>query len=109
VGEAVIWRRGPSTGPQYQRTADLRFQRSERLRLEFATAAEAATGGTARMLDRVGNRMQVPVPVTLRTDAVSGMKWLMADAALAPLAPGDYAIEVTFAGSTQVTGFRVVP
>jgi VWFA-related protein len=109
VGEAVIWRRGPSTGPQYQRTADLRFQRSERLRLEFATSAETAAGVAARMLDRAGNRMQVPVPVTLRTDAESGIRWLVADAALAPLAPGDYAIEVTFADSTQVTGFRVVP
>jgi len=28
---------------------------------------------------------------------------------LAPLAPGDYAIEVTAGGAIQVTGFRVVP
>lgn len=109
VGEAVIWRRGPSTGPQYQRTADLRFQRSERVRLEFATSADTATGAAARMLDRVGNRMQLPVPVTLRTDAATGINWLVADATLAPLAPGDYAIEVTFGESTQVTGFRIVP
>ena len=37
LGEAVMWRRGPTTGPQYRRTADPRFQRSDRLRFEHAT------------------------------------------------------------------------
>ena len=107
LGEAVLWRRGPSTGPRYLRTADPRFQRTERLRLEFAT--EGAPGAGARMLDRAGNLLQVPVAVTERVDAASGMRWVVADATLAPLAAGDYAIEVTLGEAKQVTGFRVVP
>jgi hypothetical protein len=107
VGEAVIWRRGPSTGPQHLRTADPRFQRNERLRLEFATAAEGTA--TARVLDRAGKAIQMPVQVSSRTDTASGIRWIVADATLAPLAPGDYAIELKLGDVTQVTGFRLVP
>lgn len=109
VGEAVLWRRGPSTGTLYVRTADPRFQRQDRMRLELATSASAATGAAARVLDRTGGIVQVPVQVTLRTDADPDIRWLVADATLAPLAPGDYAIEVTLGEASQVTGFRVVP
>ena len=35
MGEPVLWRRGPSTGPRHARTADPRFSRSERVRLEL--------------------------------------------------------------------------
>ena len=107
LGEAVMWRRGPSTGPQYLRTADPRFQRNERLRLEFATAADGPSSG--RVLDRTGKPIQMPVQVTRREDAASGVRWLVADATLAPLAAGDYAVEVTLGDAVQVTGFRVVP
>ena len=106
VGEAVMWRRGPSTGPQYVRTADPRYQRSDRLRLELATDAGAAT---ARLLDRVGKVLQVPVQVSERADAADGIRWIVADVSLAPLAPGDYAIEVSAGDATQVTGFRIIP
>jgi hypothetical protein len=105
VGEAVMWRRGASTGPQFVRTADPRFQRSDRLRLELATDTNVAT---ARLLDRLGKALQVPVQVSERADA-EGIRWIVADVTLAPLAPGDYAIEVTAGGAIQVTGFRVVP
>jgi VWFA-related protein len=106
MGDAVMWRRGTSTGPQYVRTSDPRFQRSDRLRLELATD----TGGaTARLLDRLGNVLQVPVQVSERTDAAEGMRWIVADVTLAPLAPGDYAVEVMAGGATQVTGFRIIP
>jgi hypothetical protein len=106
IGEAVMWRRGTSTGPQYVRTADPRYQRSDRLRLELATDAGAAT---ARLLDRVGKVLQVPVQVSERIDAAEGVRWIVADVTLAPLAAGDYAIEVTAGDATQVTGFRVIP
>jgi hypothetical protein len=107
LGEAVIWRRGPTTGPQYVRTADPRFQRSERMRLELATNADGAA--TARMLDRTGKPLQVPISVTQRADGADGLRWIVADATLAPLAPGDYAVEVALGETTQVTAFRVVP
>jgi VWFA-related protein len=106
VGEAVMWRRGTSTGPQYVRTADPRYQRSDRMRLELATNADNAT---ARLLDRSGKVLQVPVRVSERADAAEGIRWIVADVTLAPLAPGDYAIEVTAGADTQVTGFRIIP
>ena len=106
VGEAALWRRGPSTGPQYARTADPRFQRSDRMRLEFASDTSAAS---ARLLDRVGKAIQVPVQISERVDASEGVRWIVADVTLAPLAPGDYAVEITAGGDSQVTGFRIVP
>jgi hypothetical protein len=46
-------------------------------------------------------------------DEADGSHWLSAQAALAPLAPGDYLIEVTAtSGGAQqrtLTAFRVVP
>jgi VWFA-related protein len=106
IGEAVLWRRGPSTGTQYLRTADPQFQRSERLRLELAADTN---GATARLLDRAGKVTQVPVQISERTDSAEDVRWIVADVSLAPLAPGDYVVEVTAAGTTTVTGFRVVP
>jgi VWFA-related protein len=107
LGEAVLWRRGPTTGLQHRRTADPRFQRSDRLRLEHATTLPGAA--TARMLDRNGKPLSVPVQVGEREDASGTFKWIVIDAPLAPFAPGDYAIEVTQGSAKQVTGFRVVP
>jgi VWFA-related protein len=107
LGEAVLWRRGPTTGLQHRRTADPRFLRSERIRLEHATTLTGAA--TARMLDRNGKPLNVPVQVGERQDASSGFRWIVVDASLAPFAPGDYAIEVAQGSTKQVTGFRVVP
>ena len=39
LGDSILWRRGPSTGPQYVITADPRFQRSDRIRVEIPTNA----------------------------------------------------------------------
>jgi VWFA-related protein len=107
VGEAVMWRRGPSTGLRHLMTADARFQRTERLRLELPT--RTAGEATARMLDRAGKAIQVPVQVSERPDPGADLRWVVVDATLAALAPGDYAVEVTLAGTTQVTGFRITP
>jgi VWFA-related protein len=107
VGESVLWRRGPTTGPRYATTADPRFQRSERIRLEHATTA--AGTAAARLLDRGGKVINVPVQVTDRQDASGEFRWLVAEAALAPLAPGDYAIELSLDEAKVVTAFKVVP
>ncbi|HEY1305884.1 MAG TPA: VWA domain-containing protein [Vicinamibacterales bacterium] len=107
LGEAVLWRRGPSTGPQYQRTADPRFQRADRLRLELATTSPGKA--TARLLDRNGNALPVPAQVSERPDSSATFTWIVVDALLAPFANGDYAVEVTQGDAKQVTGFRVVP
>lgn len=107
LGEAVMWRRGPSTGLKYLATADPRFQRSERIRFELPTSTAGAA--TARMLDRAGNLIRVPVQVSERADASGMFRWIVADATLAPLAAGDYSIEVTLAGTKEVAPFKVVP
>jgi hypothetical protein len=107
LGDAILWRRGPTTGPQYLRTADPRFQRNERLRLESATALEESP--SARVLDRAGNPIAMPVQLSSRNDATAGTRWIVADVTLAPLAPGDYAVEITLGDARQVTGFRLVP
>jgi|SoiMethySBSTD1v2_1073268.scaffolds.fasta_scaffold00056_14 VWFA-related protein len=106
LGEAVLWRRGPSTGPQHLRTADPRFQRNERVRLELATSS--AEPATARVIDRNGQPMTVPVEVSERPDP-GGFKWIVVDLVVAPFAPADYAIEVSQGQVKQMTAFRVVP
>jgi hypothetical protein len=107
LGEAVMWRRGPTTGLQHKRTADPRFQRSDRLRFEHATTLSEPA--KARLLDRNGNPLSVPVQVSERPDQSGDFQWIVVDATLAPFAPGDYALEVTQGKAKQVTGFRIVP
>ena len=107
LGEPVMWRRGPSTGLKHLATADPRFQRSERVRFEFATAAEGTAA--ARMLDRVGNPLRVPVQVSTRPDSSGAFRWIVADATLAPLAAGDYGIELRLGTEKRVAPFKVVP
>ena len=107
LGEAVMWRRGPSTGPRYLMTADTRFQRSDRIRLELPTSVGGMA--SARMLDRTGKEIRVPVTVGERPDASGRFRWITAEVGLAPLAMGDYAIEVRLADARQITPFRLVP
>jgi VWFA-related protein len=102
---AVFVRRGPSTGNKEVPTADLRFRRSDRLRVELPWPVDSASG---RLLDRTGKPLAVPVVANTRAGA-DGTKWATAELALAPLAPSDYVIEVA-AGDTRVMcAFRVVP
>ena len=64
---ALFVRRGPTTGNKEVPTADLRFRRSESVRVEIPTSADAA--GTARLLDRTGKPLAVPVAAAIRDDA----------------------------------------
>jgi hypothetical protein len=107
LGDGLLWRRGASTGPRYVMTADARFQRSDRIRVEMPT--RAAGTATARMLDRLGKLIQIPVMVSDRQDPANQFRWLVVDASLAALAAGDYAIETTLDGVKQVTAFQLVP
>src|SRR5204862_8126277 len=64
---AVFIRRGPSTGNKEMPTADLRFRRSERLRVEVPSPVDVTS---ARLLDRTGRVMAaIPVTASTRTDA----------------------------------------
>jgi len=101
----------PASANRQVVTADARFSRAERAHLELPVSA-AVKPGTGRMLDRAGQPLAVPVTVGERTDDSSGQRWITADVALAPLAPGDYLIEVGAIETTGevrvVTGIRVV-
>jgi hypothetical protein len=107
LGEGLLWRRGSSTGPRYLMTADARFQRSDRIRVEMP--ARSTGTATARMLDRLGKPIQIPVQVGDRQDSTNQFRWIVVDAPLAALAQGDYAIETTLDGVKQVTAFQLVP
>ena len=99
-------RRGPSTANKDVATADLRFRRNEQIRVEIPTASPDSV--TARLLDRAGKPLAVPVTAAVRDDP-DGSRWATAQLALAPLTVGDYAIEITSGDTRMISGFRVVP
>jgi VWFA-related protein len=106
AGGAVFIRRGQTTGNKEVPTADRRYRRSEQLRLEMPMPEGGAV--TARLLDRTGKPLAVPVNVATRDDN-DGTRWQTAQLALAPLAPADYIIELTNGTNRTLIGFRVVP
>jgi len=50
----------------------------------------------------------VPVAAGAREDP-DGSRWQTAQLALAPLAPGDYMIEIASGDSRRLSAFRVIP
>lgn len=107
LGAPVFWRRGPTARSAFAETADPRFRRTEGLRLELPTAV--ADGVTARLLDRAGRQLQVLSEVSDREDESGESQWIVIDAPLAGLAPGDYIIEISQGSASQIAAFRVVP
>jgi VWFA-related protein len=103
---AIFYRRGPATANRDVVTADLRFRRSERLRIDVPTPSAEMV--TARLLDRNGNGMAVPVTASTRDDA-DGSRWQSAELALAPLGPADYLLELTTSAGRTLVAFRVIP
>jgi VWFA-related protein len=75
-----------------QPAADGRYRRTERATIEAVLAAGATAAG-ARVLDRQGKALNVPVTSRERVDA-DGTRWIVAEVALAPLAEGDYVFEL---------------
>lgn len=112
LGRPLVLRRGPSTGIKFEPTADLRFRRNERIRVE---ASATPPGGTitGRLLNRIGQALEVPVAVSERPDPSGAFGWVVGEVALAPLAAGDYGVELAVErdGDTQkiVMAFRIVP
>ncbi len=107
----IALRRGPATGLQYFVTADARFQRTERLRFEVPLSVPGATLA-ARVLNRSTQALAVPVTVTERSDDALQVRLVQAEVMLAPLAQGEYVLEVTAENDgkkeTAAFGFRVV-
>ena len=103
---AMFVRRGPTTGNKDVPTADVRFRRSERVRVEVPSTADVTS---ARLLDKTGKPIPaIPVTASTRTDG-DGVKWATADVLLAPLAPGDYIVEVVAGETRTLAAFRIVP
>ena len=108
--QPIFFRRGLTTGNRLLPTADLRFSRTDRLRVELPVSP-AVKPDAGRLLDRAGQPLRVPVTVSDRIDEVSGQHWIVADVVLGPLAQGDYGLEVGLSGAAAqniVTAFRVV-
>ena len=106
------FRRGPSTGLSYVPTADSRFQRTERIRFEVPRFSAEATV-SARLLSRNGQPLPLTVALSDRTDDAVNLRVVVADLTLAPLAQGEYVLELTAEGNgkteTAAYGFRIVP
>jgi VWFA-related protein len=108
---ALTARRGPATGLNYVATADARFRRTERIRLEVPRSRlDAETA--ARLVGRDGQPLTVPMVVSERTDDTDG-RLLVVDVTLAPLAPGEYAVDITAMQENRQENasyaFRIVP
>ena len=107
---AVLIRRGQTTGGREVPTADLRFRRTDELRVEIPSPASEPFA--AKLLDRSGKPLPLPITFTVRDDP-DGSRWQAGRLVLAPLAPGDYLIEMTPAdgqpGARTLIAFRVVP
>ncbi len=108
----VISRRGPSTGLEYIATADSRFRRTERIRFEVP---RIANGGSvsARLLSRTGQALPLNVVLSERPDEARQLQLIVADLTLAPLAQGEYVLEVVIEKEgkkeSASVGFRIVP
>jgi VWFA-related protein len=109
---ALAYRRGPSTGLAYMPTADARFRRTERLRIEVPIHSNgiAATG---RLLTRDGQPLPLAVTYRPRRDETSGRSFGQAEVILSPLAAGEFVLELTFTTGglhhPVAYGFRIVP
>jgi VWFA-related protein len=109
-GDPVAYRSGPFTGKAFQPTADMRFRRAERLRVD-ASVAGPTPALSARLLDRKGQPLAIPVAAAVREE--SYLQVASAELALAPLAAGDYLVELSMQRGSRsdkvVVAVRVVP
>jgi VWFA-related protein len=103
-------RRGPSTGLAYVRAEQPMFRRTERLRVEMPMPA-AAGNVTGRVLTTLSQ--PTPLVVAYSTQEVNGQSIGIADVTLAPLAVGNYVLELTFEVNGQQESasyeFRIIP
>ena len=109
IGEPAVFRANPGPRAPLRPVADFKFFRTERMHVEWALA-KALDDRTARLLNRRGEPLAVPVALTERADGDRIV--LAADLTLAPLADGDYVIEVTASSGgaklQKLLAFRVV-
>lgn len=112
VASPRLSRAGPITKQQFVATADLRYRRNEKVRVEVPVPP-GATAVTGTLLDRSGNPMTaIPVAGALVPPDDAGIGWATATLSLVPLGPGDYVVRVDVSHpdgeQRTLTGFRVV-
>jgi VWFA-related protein len=109
AGEPLVFRGTPSPRAPLHPVADFHFRRVERLHIEWETRA-AIDERSARLLNRRGEPMELPVTVTERE--VDGRKMLVADLLLSPLPEGDFVVELSLRGGAasgrHLLAFRVI-
>ena len=108
LGEPIAYRAASTAASPFQPAAVFHFRRTERLRVEWPAYA-AIEGQEARLLDRKGQPLAVPVAVQPGMGDKGPL--LRAELSLAPLNIGDYVIEVTArsaaASERKLVAFRV--
>ena len=109
LGAPICFRGAASPRIPLRPVADFQFRRSERLHVEWPVL-KTLDQRAARVLDRRGQPLALNATVT---EGPADRQVVSVDLQLAPLAQGDYLIEVSAgAGSAserQVLAFRVVP
>jgi VWFA-related protein len=110
LGQSVLFRRGPFSGPDWQPTGDLRYHRQERVKVETAVTGET-TATAVRLLDRAGRALPLPVAASLRVEG--GVTVVVGEVMLAPLGVGDYILETSVTRGTgtdtRLVAIRIVP
>jgi VWFA-related protein len=106
AGDAILVRRGATTGNREVRTADVRFRRTDQLGVDMPSGE--GEPAQARLLGRNGQPLPLPVTAAVRDDP-DGSRWQTARVSLAPLAPGDYILEMITGSERKLVGFRIVP
>jgi hypothetical protein len=108
IGAPLLFRALPALQSPLRPAADLQFLRSERLHVEWPVRAPLDRK-EARILGRNGQPLALSVPVVDRE--TSGQAVLAIDLNLAPLAAGDYVLELTATSSARtdrsLMAFRV--
>jgi len=109
LGAGLVYRATPSSRSPLVPVASQQFRRTERVHIEWPIAGPLDSR-EGRLLGRNGE--PVAVTITLTEIARDGRPVLTLDGLLAPLAPGDYVVEVTagVAGKTEtrLVAIRVV-
>jgi VWFA-related protein len=108
LGKPLAYRAASAAASAYKPLAAFQFRRTERVRLEWPVS-QPLDGHQARLLDRTGKPIAIPLETTTRDAA--GTTLLTTTLNLAPFSNGDYLIEISAkAGEkseTQLIAIRV--
>jgi VWFA-related protein len=92
LGRPIVYRAASAAAAALRPAAAFTFRRTERLRVEWPVR-QAVASPQARLLDRNGKTLAVPLSVFTREAGATTT--LTTDLNLAPLSAGDYLIEIT--------------